>query len=144
MTSDPKFEQLRMFMTAQEIKDYVNDSMDLDHPQWDFLYNDIPDIKFSRTMSELWESKLEASKRPYHPHVLGSGVYDALQAGKDIFESSVFIEIEDDKRRMINHHHRTAALAALESRVPMSQHKLIPVEYIEPWENERYEQEMAW
>jgi len=156
MTLGPQFEQLRMFMTSQEIKDNVNTSMDLDFPQWDSMRNDDPNWKPVRTMPELWDRKLEASKRPYHPDILGSGVYDALQSGKDLFgrdndvrEGTVQIELDDDgNRMMINHHHRVAAQADFENKAMQQWHapkrlpqqKLIQVEYLDPGENPRNEE----
>lgn len=145
-------------MTASEIKNYVNDSMDIARPQWDFLYKDEPDMTFPRTMEDLWDEKLKKSKEPYHPHTLGSGVYDALQSGKDIFtdndnesdDGTVFIELnQKGDRTMINHHHRVAAQADIESKAMdnwrppqrLPQQKLIPIRYINPDENPRYDEQ---
>lgn len=160
MTLGPQFEQLKLFMTANEIKGYVNNSMELAHPAWDFLYKDEPSMTFPRNMEQLWDVKLEHSKKPYDPHVLGSGVYDGISSGKDLFkdnydndDSPVYIELDDlGNRTMINHHHRVAAQADIESKAMdnwrpphrLPQQKLIPIRYIDPGENPRNNDNEQW
>jgi len=98
MTLGPQFDQLKLFMTPEEIKGYVNTSGD--------LYD-------GETMDQMWERKVEESKAPRDTGH-GSGVYDALSGGKPILSTVTALhtsrgsELEDK-------HHRVAAQADIDA-----------------------------
>ena len=137
--SDSLGEQLRMFMTAREIKDYLNDSGDLED------YN-------TDSMDVLWDKKLEESKDPNARW--GGGVYDALASGKDIitrntrpkYEEPGVVEImvgsgpeidvegniigdREGIRYIADMHHRIAAQADIDEK--SGTEKYLPVTYID-------------
>ena len=138
--SDNLGEQLRMFMTAREIKDYLNDSGDLED------YN-------TDSMDVLWDKKLEESMRG-RGQGHGSGVYDALASGKDIitrntrpkYEEPGVVEImvgngpeidvegniigdREGTRYIYDMHHRIAAQADIDEK--SGTEKYLPVTYID-------------
>lgn len=106
-------EQLKMFMTPQEIKGYTTSSGDLHYVKTPGggLRNE--------TMDELWDRKLEASKAPRDTGH-GSGVYEGLESGKDILylRSGNAVEVNHAKGHKFlgDMHHRIAAMADIDQR----------------------------
>ena len=100
MTLGPQFDQLKLFMTPAEIKGYVTTSSDLRSDG-------------SENMGQMWDRKVEESKRPrdYGP---GSGVYDALSAGKPILGEVTVIHTSRDSE-LEDKHHRVAAQAEIDA-----------------------------
>jgi hypothetical protein len=115
--------QLRMLMTAPEIKAYLNESGDL---------------KTNETMEDLWKRKLEESKvkkgRDPITAPPGSGIYRSLKRngydGPPIyighFNSPSGL---NDKRLLADGHHRVASMAEIDPNawIPVTHdHMLIP------------------
>jgi hypothetical protein len=113
MTLGPQFEQLKLFMTPAEIKGYVNTSSDLRSDG-------------SENMEQLWDRKVEESKRPrdYGP---GSGVYDALSAGKPILGTVTVLHRSSGDSELEDKHHRVAAQADIDATT--GKETFVPMEY---------------
>lgn len=128
MALGPQFEQLKMFMTAREVMDYVNHSYDLEgHEDDDGNY-------IGETMEDLWDRKLYESMQPYNEGH-GGGVYDAIKSGKDLFNNpdnpldagNTVIAIGKDKRTLTDRHHRIAAQEHVDHYSPTPRY--LPIEY---------------
>lgn len=114
MTLGPQFEQLKLFMTPAEIKDYVNTSSDLRSDG-------------SENMEQLWDRKVEESKRP-RDHGPGSGVYDALSAGKPILGDVTVIHRRSGDSELEDKHHRVAAQAEIDAAT--GKETFVPMRYV--------------
>ena len=113
MALGPQFEQLKMFMSPAEVKDHVTTSGDLH-------YQRTPGGGLrNETMNELWDRKLEASKAP-RDSGHGSGVYEGLEAGKDIMYmrrgNTVDVNYVGDHKFLGDMHHRIAAMADIDQQ----------------------------
>jgi hypothetical protein len=122
-------EQLKMFMTPAEIKDYVTTSGD----RKTLLNYRTPHAAPTRveSMGQLWKRKLKESKKS-RDKGHGSGVYDALKEGKNILTppgDTVEIHHHNDARFITDKHHRIAAQAELDRKsgnetfVPVSHYR---------------------
>jgi len=118
MNLGPQFEQLKMFMTPSEVKDYITTSGDLHYMRTPGggLRNE--------TMDELWDRKLESSKAPRETGH-GSGVYEGLEEGKDLMymrggyrRAGNTVEINYAKGHTFlgDMHHRIAAMADIDQK----------------------------
>jgi hypothetical protein len=110
MTLGPQFEQLKMFMTPAEIKDYVTTSEDL---------------RYGETMDQLWDRKLQESKQPRDTGP-GGGVHGALSSGTPILDD-VDVLSESKGSMLIDKHHRVAAQADIDAAT--GKETLIPVRH---------------
>jgi len=113
MTLGPQFEQLKMFMTPNEIKDYITTSGDLH-----YIRTPGGGLR-NETMDELWDRKLKASKAPRDTGH-GSGVYAGLEEGKDIMNmrggETVEVNHATNHTYLGDMHHRISAMSDIDQK----------------------------
>jgi hypothetical protein len=110
-------EQLKLFMTPQEIKGWITDSTDRSPGE---------------TLDQMWDRKVTESKKPQGSNSHGSGVYDAVSSGNNILPSVTLIpfrknEYEEARNVIGDGHHRVAAMADFADK--SGKQSFVPVEY---------------
>jgi hypothetical protein len=128
------YEQLKMFMTGKELRNYVTQS-------WDRYTK--KDDGVEETMDDMWNRKIMESEVPYTQYRHGSGLRDSLSKRGYIHDPHNAIKVmhvDPDPsgrgtitpgRYVTEGHHRIAALADIEEEsgketfVPIS-HKTVP------------------
>jgi hypothetical protein len=117
-------EQLKLFMTAHELKNSLSDSVDLQPSYID--YDDegntiqVPD----QTMDDLWEQKLDESK--YKPRAQSSSLYDSI-AQRGVRKHVTLVPDGKGGLTMGQGHHRVAAAADIAEKTGRQMY--IPVIY---------------
>jgi hypothetical protein len=110
-------EQMKLFMTANEVKNWITDSTDRSP---------------NETLDQMWDRKVTESKKPRESNTQGAGVYDAVSEGKNILPDVTLIPFRETPfegaRNVIGDgHHRVAAMADYENQT--GRDTFIPVNY---------------
>lgn len=110
-------EQMKLFMSAREVKNWITDSTDRSP---------------NETLDDMWKRKLRESKSPRGANVHGAGVYDAVSEGKSILPDLTLIPYRKDafgdaKNVIGDGHHRIAAMADVEAKT--GRESFTPVKY---------------
>jgi hypothetical protein len=112
-----KGEQLKLFMTPDELKSYAN--------PWDKQ-----DIE---TVEGMWARKERESMKPEHWSYPGGGTYDSIASKGVTSHVEVWHDDDPDGPGLTDGHHRTAAAAAVERNLGKQQ--FIPLEHVGPSDN---------
>lgn len=125
MSLGPQFEQLKMLMTGNEVKNRVEDSYDR-RPLFDGSAVDSVGDRVrlrdpgggpaSETMNEMWNRKLQESQAPqYSGH--GSGVYDSMKRYGYNRDVPLTLNMNTPEGVVLSDgHHRVASAADLEDK----------------------------
>lgn len=120
-------DQFKLFMSATEWKDHVQDSVDLPEPDsFHSQHKDAANIQQGR-MNRMWDRKLEESKLPETEYDHGSGLHDSIsEKGFQVrpivnkfsyYEDRPVVYVNKDGTKMQGEgHHRIAAAADIEQK----------------------------